>query len=66
MTKLILRSLSFEKTEAVKYRRAGGNGLRTSFPSALFCFLSMTHAANIAKRAASARLTHMRTDDRIL
>lgn len=24
MTKLILRSLSFEKTEAVKYRRAGG------------------------------------------
>lgn len=66
MTKLILRSLSFEKTEAVKYRRAGGTDSELLSPRLFFCFRSMTHAANIAKRAASARLTHMRTDDRIL
>ncbi len=36
MTKLILRSLSFEKTEAVKYRRAGGTDSELLSPRLFF------------------------------
>lgn len=43
MTKLILRSLSFEKTEAVKYRRAGGERTQNFFP--LGSFLLSVHDA---------------------
>lgn len=38
LTKLILRSLSFEKTEAVKYRRAGGTDSELLSPRLFFAF----------------------------